>query len=73
MLRGLNKQNDDMSLENIFNWIWTSNIFMVMGAVVLVAIVLFVCFFFFFGTDLNSIEKFIVLALIALILFSYYS
>ena len=27
-----------MSLENIFNWIWTTNILWVMGAVVLVGI-----------------------------------
>ena len=47
MLRGLNKQNDDMSLENIFNWIWTTNILWVMGAVVLVGIGLVILFYSF--------------------------
>ena len=47
MLRGLNKQNDDMSLENIFNWIWTTNILWVMGAVVLVGIGLVILFYTF--------------------------
>jgi len=47
MLRGLNKQNDDMSLENIFNWILTTNILWVMGAVVLVGIGLVILFYSF--------------------------
>jgi hypothetical protein len=47
MLRGLNKQDDDMSLENIFNWIWTTNILWVMGAVVLVGIGLVILFYTF--------------------------
>ena len=47
MLRGLNKQNDDMSLENIFNWVWTTNILWVMGAVVLVGIGLVILFYTF--------------------------
>ena len=47
MLRGLNKQNDDMSLENIFNWILTTNILWVMGAVVLVGIGLVILFYTF--------------------------
>ena len=47
MLRGLNKENDDMSLENIFNWIWTTNILWVMGAVVLVGIGLVILFYTF--------------------------
>ena len=34
-----------MSLENIFNWIWTTNILWVMGAVVLVGIVLVILFY----------------------------
>ena len=47
MLRGLNKQDDDMSLENIFNWILTTNILWVMGAVVLVGIGLVILFYTF--------------------------
>ena len=47
MLRGLNKQDDDMSLENIFNWIWTTNILWVMGAFVLLGIGLVILFYTF--------------------------
>jgi len=36
-----------MSLENIFNWIWTTNILWVMGAVVLVGIGLVILFYSF--------------------------
>jgi|MEHZ01.5.fsa_nt_MEHZ011511593.1_1 hypothetical protein len=36
-----------MSLENIFNWIWTTNILWVMGAVVLVGIGLVILFYTF--------------------------
>ena len=34
-----------MSLENIFNWIWTTNILWVMGAVALVGIGLVILFY----------------------------
>ncbi len=36
-----------MSLENIFNWIWTTNILWVMGAVALVGIGLVILFYTF--------------------------
>ena len=36
-----------MSLENIFNWIWTTNILWVMGAVVLVGMGLVILFYTF--------------------------
>ena len=36
-----------MSLENIFNWIWTTNILWVMGAVVLVGVGLVILFYTF--------------------------
>ena len=36
-----------MSLENIFNWIWTTNIFLVLGTFILVSIVLVIVFYSF--------------------------
>ena len=43
-----------MSLENIFNWIWTTNILWVMGAVVLVGIGI-VILFYSFGSIIDFI------------------
>ena len=59
-----------MSLENIFNWMWSTNILMVLGA-----IVLFIIGFYFLEAILSFIFSnwiLIVIALIALFLFSNY-
>jgi len=44
------KQDGDMSLENIFNWMWSTNILIVFGA-----IVLFIIGFYFLEAILSFI------------------
>ena len=59
-----------MSLENIFNWMWSTNILIVLGA-----IVLFIIGFYFLEAILSFIFSkwiLIVIALIASFLFSNY-
>jgi len=59
-----------MSLENIFDWMWSTNIL-----IVLTAIVLFIIAFYFLEAILSFIFSkwiLIVIALIALFLFSNY-
>ena len=64
------KQDGDMSLENLFDWMWSTNIL-----IVLTAIVLFIIGFYFLEAILSFIFSkwiLIVIALIALFLFSNY-
>ena len=36
-----------MSLENIFNWIWTTNLFLVLGSFILVCIGIVILLYYF--------------------------